>query len=283
MQQLAVFQSLWGMESLPGDKASWSLEQKLQAVVEASFDGVNLEDDDPEAARAIEILRNLGLAWSVTTFPTTVSELQTTIDFVDRVGRDEFDHVNLQPNVRPATALEGIPYVLGWIEAAEEAGVELFIETHRDRMTTDLHYTLQLIDAVPSLRLTADLSHFVVGREFRLPISEDDDALIMRILDRTEAFHGRVASREQIQVQLGFPGQQEWVAVFMRWWEEGFRRWRMRAAPDATLNFLIELGPPSYAMTGPDGHELSDRWDEALELKRMVRAAWDRLDGEVRD
>ena len=28
-------------------------------------------------------------------------------------------------------------------------------------------------------------------------------------------------------------------------------------------------------MTGPDGYELSDRWQEALLLKERVRAIWD--------
>ena len=53
-------------------------------------------------------------------------------------------HVNVQPNVRPYTVLEAIPYVLGWLEAARDAGLTVYFETHRDRMTTDLRYTLQL-------------------------------------------------------------------------------------------------------------------------------------------
>ena len=78
-------------------------------------------------------------------------------------------------------------------------------------MTTDLLFTLQLIDAVPSMKLTADLSHFLVAREFRIPLSDKDDALIQRILRRSWAYHGRVASREQIQLQLSFAHNQVWV------------------------------------------------------------------------
>ena len=33
-------------------------------------------------------------------------------------------------------------------------------------------------------------------------------------------------------------------------------------------------------MTGPDGYELSDRWAEALLLKDMVRASWDRIEAQ---
>jgi hypothetical protein len=44
------------------------------------------------------------------------------------------------------------------------------------------------------------------------------------------------------------------------------------------------LGPPPYAITGPDGAELSDRWQDALVMKDMIRKLWDRIaDEDARD
>jgi hypothetical protein len=43
------------------------------------------------------------------------------------------------------------------------------------------------------------------------------------------------------------------------------------------LTFLCELGPPPYAITGPDGPELSERWGEAVMMKDMIRALWQRV------
>jgi len=85
---------------------------------------------------------------------------------------------------------------------------------------------------------------------------------------------GRIASNEQVQVQIGFAQHRGWVDQFLRWWDLGMRSWRARAPADAVLTFLCELGPPPYAITGPDGLELTDRWGEALEIRDRVAGLW---------
>lgn len=58
------------------------------------------------------------------------------------------------------------------------------------------------------------------------------------------------------------------------------RLWRQRNPADATLRFLCELGPPSYAITDAGGYELSDRWQEALTIKAWVEEIWRELEFE---
>jgi hypothetical protein len=285
--KLQVFQAMWGMEQLPyRSEREWSLEERVDRIADAGFDGALVEFDAlDEARRTTELLRERGLRWAAACFPWTVDELHQTIDWVVECGVEHCDHINLQPRPQPDRVLECVPLVLGWQAIADQAGLPLHIETHRDRMTTDLIFTLELVEAIPPMKLTADLSHFLVGREFRYPVGDEEHAKIRRILERTWGFHGRVATREQVQVQISFPHQRLWLDLFLDWWEEGFRIARARDLPnDATLTFTPELGPPAwYAMTGPDGREMSDRWQEALTLQQLVRDLWARLETEANE
>jgi len=182
--------------------------------------------------------------------------------------------VNIIGGVMPIDYKDAIPLVYDWMEEADKAGVKVLFETHRDSLLNDLFYTLQLIEEVPEMRLTADLSHFVVDREMWTPISETDQQYISTILDRSDCFQGRVASREQIQVQLSFPQHQVWVEIFKKWWSEGIKKWQERSLDDETVYFLCELGPPGYAITDADQLELSDRWEEALIIKSWIESIW---------
>ncbi|HBK07542.1 MAG TPA: xylose isomerase [Acetobacteraceae bacterium] len=277
-QQLRILQSLWAMERRRPDGAEWPLHTQLEMIRDAGFDGAGVRFVDPAFARTVtRFLRDNGMIWQAQCYPRSVEDLRPVLDLVAELGAD---HVNLQPDVRPTRLEDCIPLLEGWRRLANQAGVALNIETHRDRMTTDLHFMLRILECFPDLRLTADLSHYLVGREFAWPVSDENHAQIHRVLDNAWALHGRVASREQVQIQLGFPQHQGWVSLFMGWWEYAIRSWRKRAEPDAVLTFLCELGPPSYAITGADGYELTERWEEALVMKGMIRGLWDRVAAE---
>ena len=278
MQKLKVLQSLWAMERRRPDNQEWTLEEKLTMIRDAGFDGCGVRFIDFDFAREVTaFLRGNGMIWQAQCYPKTVDDLKPVIDYVRELGAD---HINLQADVRPQRLEDCIPYIEGWRRLSDDAGIPMFMETHRDRMTTDLHFTLRLLECFPDLKLTGDLSHYLVGREFWHPVPEEHHVLMHRIMDHCWAFHGRVASREQIQIQISFPTMKHWVDLFMQWWEYGLRSWRRRAPKDATLTFLCELGPKEYAITGRDGYELSDRWEEALMLKDMIRALWKKIEDE---
>src|SRR6266436_5606509 len=204
MQKLEIYQSLWAMELRRPDGKERALEVCFEMVAAAGFDGMAIDlgaADLPVVQKARPLLERYGLGCVLIAFPKSIAALR--------------------------------PVLL----TAEEIGVPIQFETHRNCITNDLLATLQLLDAIPEMVVSADLSHYVVGRELAWPITAESEEWIRRILHRAGSFQGRVASRQQIQLPLGFPQHQKWLRLFLRWWEAGFRDWRKRSEPDATLNF----------------------------------------------
>lgn len=273
MQRLHIFQSLWAMERRHTDGHERSLAENIAMIAEAGFDGISAHYTKRADVVALnDAIRGTGLRSEGVCFPRSVDDLCLPLELA---AEFPVSHINLQPDVRLRRVEDCLPLLDGWMRLAEDAGIPVFIETHRDRMTTDLFFTLDLLDRRPDLPLLADLSHFLVGREFAFPVEEENHALIRRILDNAHAFHGRVASREQVQIEISFPHHRPWLDLFLGWWDYGFRQWRSRSAEDATLAFTCELGPKPYAITGRDGNDTTDRWAEALLLRDMVRELWE--------
>ena len=272
MQKLLVFQSLWAMERRHTDGIERSLEENIRMIAEAGFDGISTDWRNRDTARrASALLKASGMSAEGQCFPKTVDELKPALEVATEF---RLHHLDIQPDVRPRRLQDCIPLIEGWRRLTEEVDFPVYIETHRDRMTTDLYFTLDLLDRFPDLKLLADLSHFLVGREFATPIDETNHAYMRRILDNSWAFHGRVASREQVQIEISFPHHKMWVDLFKEWWAYGFRSWRKRAGEDATLAFTCELGPKPYAITGPDGYDTTDRWKESLIMRDLAREIW---------
>ena len=274
-QQLRVLQSLWAMERRLKDEPEWPLQTQLAMIRDAGFDGAGVRFIDPDfAGEATRFLRAHNMIWQAQCYPSSVDDLKPVLELVAKLGAD---HVNLQPDVRPYRLADCIPLLEGWRRLGEEAEVAVNIETHRDRMTTDLHFTLDLLDARPDLKLLGDISHYLVGREFAIPVSEENHAAMHQVLGHSWAFHGRVASREQVQIEISFEPHRVWVDLFLDWWRYGFASWKRRAGPDDTLVFTCELGPKPYAIIGRDGNDTTDRWAESLLMRDWIRELWNSL------
>ena len=277
MQNLLIFQSLWSMERRSAQYPELSLEENIEKIASAGFDGISTHWYDRKVvSRVAGLLKQHGLQAEGQCFPKTVDDLKPVLEIAAEYN---VHHICLQPDVRLRRLEDCIPLVEGWQRLAEEAGIDVWIETHRDRMTTDLFFTLDLLDRLPDLRLLGDVSHFLVGREFAWPVSDENHALIHRILDSSWAFHGRVASREQVQIEISFPHHRPWVDLFLGWWEYGFKSWKKRANEDATLAFTCELGPKPYAITGRDGEDTTDRWEESLLMRQEILDLWAKVAG----
>ncbi len=267
-QNFKILQSLWSMERRHTDGFERSMDENVAMIDAAGFDGVSTQWTDRDTVRRLSaMLKQRNMVAEGQCFPVTVDDLKPVLEIA---AEFPVHHINLQPDVRPRRLEDCAPLIEGWLRLGEEAGIPVWIETHRDRMTTDLYFVLDLLDRFSEMPLIADLSHILVGREFAWPVSDEHHAMIHRILDNSWAFHGRVASREQVQIEISFPHHKPLVDLFLQWWEYGFRSLQRRTGGAGDICFTCELGPKPYAITGRDGNDTTDRWAESLQMKLLV-------------
>lgn len=274
MSELRVFQSLWATEQRIPGQPERPIAERFDRVRDAGFAGLSIDLGAITLDQAAEIVphyQRTGLGGLVTAFPQSIEGIRPAILLAKAINAP---FVIVVGQVTPISVAGMIPVVRAWLAIAAEEGMPLQFETHRDSITNDLFSTLQLIDAIPELRFSADLSHYVVDREFELPLRDEARGWISRVLDRADSLQGRVATGQHIQVPIDFPQHKPWLDQFTAWWTEGFASWRRRHEASEDVVFLCELGPTEYAITGRDGLELSDRWEEAQALKRIAEQCW---------
>jgi len=223
MQSLKVYQSLWAMELRRPDGFEHSDEVRFSMIKNAGFHGVCLdpavhEIDDCLSKKAL--FEKYELECMINAFPKSDDDMQALLQLSKDMNATTFSIIG---TVYPLTLAEAEPIIRRWIDIAEELSIPVMFETHRDCITNDMFFTLELLQRIPEMRLCADFSHYVLGRELALPLTPQFTDYFARLIERSDCFQGRVASREQIQVPIGFPQHAEWVALFKQWWIEGFR------------------------------------------------------------
>lgn len=270
--RLRIQHSLWSLRHLPMNATTeWTLDEKFARVHEAGFEGVECWLGDKDEREITDALRRHGLHLVLGHRPFHIEHIRET---VSRAVRLDADFVFAQP----ADAFTPLDDVAGLLvegrKIADDAGLPFFVETHRNNFTENLPQTLALIDRVPDIRFTADLSHFVVVGEF---YGWEDERAVDRlrpVLERTSHMHGRISSGEQVQVDVG-DGSGQTAQFFVMLWATAMRAWRNEAKPGDIFPFASELGPPRYAITLPDGSEFSDRWTQSLVMKKLAEQAWE--------
>ena len=271
--RLRVQHSLWSLGKLPMNaEREWTLDEKFARVREAGFEAVECWLTEQNEREVTEALQRHGLRLVLGHRPYTLGEVRATVERAVRCGAD---FVFAQPASAFTPLAEVAALVREGRKLALERGVPLFVETHRNNFTENLPQTLQLIEAVPEIRITADLSHFVVVGEFYGWKEEGAIERLSPVLERTSHMHGRISNGEAVQVDVG-DGTGQTAQFFVELWAVAMRHWLAEAGPGDIFPFASELGPPRYAITLPDGREFSDRWEQSLVMKRLAEQAWAR-------
>ena len=89
------------------------------------------------------------------------------------------------------------------VEIEDSLGLVVAHETHRTRALATPRTTLLVLDAFPTVKLTADLSHWVIAAERAFDYPSDAaywPPILERVANATVLTHARVGSAEAIQV-----------------------------------------------------------------------------------
>ncbi|TBL80172.1 sugar phosphate isomerase/epimerase family protein [Paenibacillus thalictri] len=272
---LETHQSWWGMIGIGENGVEWSMEQKLERIAAAGFTGILGRLPEPrDREQWHRLLSDYKLSFGIHSFPSSRADLESLLKEAKDFGVAYVNSQVMGNMLRDEAAVQLLQDLLG---AAAETGIPYFVETHRGRITQDLLRTVDYVNQLPHLRLTIDISHYVLSCEVSSPsmAAELNPALDV-LLQRTSSIHGRVSSGQQIQADIG-EAEHPMASPFAAWWKQGMSCWLQGAQPGDVLPFVSELGPPPYAIVqGPDGTgpEISDRWQQALVLKRLAEQAW---------
>lgn len=154
------------------------------------------------------------------------------------------------------------------IETSKKTGIPVLCETHRGRCAFSAPATRQLLDLLPDLRLTADLSHWCCVHESLLG---GLDEIVDLALRHTDHIHARVGHEQGPQVSD--PRAPEWamaVEKHFSWWDKIAEN---RAAAGAKhLTFLTEFGPPNYLPALPYTRQpVVNQWDVNIFMLKTLR------------
>ncbi len=270
--RLRIQHSLWSLMKLPmNSPVEWTLDEKFLRAKNAGFEAVECWLTDQNEREHKVALDRAGLRLVLGHRPFHLEDVRKTVDRAVKLGAD---YVFAQPADAFADLNSVVEICTEGRKIANDKGMALFIETHRNNFTENIPQTLQLIDKIPDIRFTADLSHFVVVGEFYGWKEEGAIGRMLPILERTSHMHGRISNGESVQVDVG-DGSAGPAQFFVRLWATAMRNWQQGAIPGDVFPFASELGPPRYAITLPDGSEFSDRWEQSLIMKKLAEQAWE--------
>ena len=268
---LLFTKSLW--EADPGRP----FEDHLARVRNDGFDGTELFlpffDGDPDETlrrhRALELERVAAIATFGDTPIDHLRDLERQVELALRfepilinshTGRDIFAFdANLALFERA-------------LELSSRHGVAIVHETHRTRPTYSAIETRRYLEALPELRLNADVSHWMVVHESDL---SDQPRNVELLIQRSDHIHARVGYEEGPQVND--PRAPEWRAHL----ENHLGIWRgivaaHRARGSARLTITPEFGPDPYVPALPYTRQpLVDVWELNVHIKDLLREALD--------
>ena len=258
--------TMWGMNQP-------TLEESFNLIKGAGFDGVemSLPRNREEIKNIDALLKENGLDL-VAQVRAEGSTVDTQIDFLEKELDSVLELNTLLTNVHCGKdywpLAENIKVISIAQRLAGELGIKIMHETHRARATFCTTSTMDIIDALPEIRFTADFSHWCCVHNSLLQDQQDS---VSRVIERSDYIHARVGSA--ISPQVTDPRASQWkeaVETHVRWWEKIAEHHKNKDSE--FLPICSEFGPPEYMATLPStGKPIADQWEINCYMKEMLK------------
>lgn len=264
--ELKLFKPLWGHRG--------TLDDAVKACREAGFQGIEgpVPEEPTDREAFITTLREASL--------DLIAEVCTATDpgkYVPRPHQSPRDHLDsLRAGIErslPASPLfintmagsdawsfaEKVEFHSAIPDLEKEYGIAISAETHRGRSLNSPWATRDVLQEVPTLKITCDFSHFVVVSE-RLILDEEPGIFALCC---EHAFHLQTRVGYAQGPQVPDPRAPEYapeVAAHERWWDEVWASQQRRGFTITTLT--PEFGPDGYLQCEPwTGTPVADLWE----------------------
>jgi len=157
-------------------------------------------------------------------------------------------------------------------QVSEQYNIPVYHETHRGRFSFAAHATLPFLRKYPWLRLTWDVSHWIVVAETFL---QDQPEAIAAAIAHTGHLHARIGHTQGSQAPDPFGAAwQEALAAHLLYWD---RVIDMAEANERTaFGITPEFGPAPYMPMHPDtGKPVRDQWELNAAMMRLLKKRYD--------
>ena len=149
----------------------------------------------------------------------------------------------------------------------KEYGVVITHETHRSRFSFAAHVCKSFLEEFPSIKLTADLSHWCNVAESML---RDQKEAVRKAIDHTHHIHARVGSTQTAQVID--PRDGNYAAeldIFKKWWAKMYISAKERGLPFITITPEYGPAPYSFYKTGTK-EPIADQWEVNQFIRKEI-------------
>lgn len=255
-----MIKALWGMNG--------TLEEQVALISKAGYAGIEAAPPSAEDADRFKLLLDeYQLEYVAMVFTGGEDHGATFEEQVKRAVEFRPQLINAHSAKDSMPFDKQVEFFSKALEIEQQAGIPIGHETHRGRALFTPWSAVRLLEELPELKITADLSHWCCVCESLL---EDQTANLARVFNNVIHIHARVGYAQGPQVpHPSAPEYSRELEAHEAWWQHICRL--RKANGFETITFTPEFGPPGYLQTLPFTNQpVADLWELCLWMTRHI-------------